>query len=671
MLAAEVPESDEKKQIAWYRCPDRLDNSVFRQFDHGSGWLVWGWRPSKQLHGFESSSERTWVRAEIELGEESAEVWVRTSTEPNDYEISIRLQNLYPLDLLIDDWGAPPSEVVIDWTQQLGRDSVADSDLPESDLGLDIPLSHLLSLPDGRLITIRFIEERLQRSSVFHDSAPPPILLSRRWSDESEVQPFIKNVNCFADIARRRNTSATSIKLGTTKTDPFKPTSDVEPASDSKIVAQNAIEIAPVSNGPLASTTPKPHRQIKGSKNRLLVIGCAAGLLIAASTVVLLPSLMQSTVSDDPTISTAVKKREASMNAFDASAANSAPNSAMPSEAIDATPNSQKTGTDDLSPENAMLTLSNVGDSLAQLSEQADTSLQSLMASFGSNTSSDNADATLLNSVQEMFAKRDSQKVIEETFQAPDVGLTAGQTQAAASPFAESLADNDTMSTTDESSHVAESVPAIASDTKSLPEVGSFHAEQPISNSFNKTSIRIPFRPQEKSSICRVQLDVPKNVLYKPENPYVLSGRQDVSWTVALEDDSVSLKVYLRSKPARAWYIATAVRVKLSTEVEFPLGPTDAINVCARLQNYLASLDKQRSMLEAMKSNSKVRSNATDALKVVDKEIKQTDKNLKTWREIQELATIFYHSNAIKLDFASSEDRLPPLATVKETGAKE
>ncbi len=157
----------------------------------------------------------------------------------------------------------------------------------------------------------------------------------------------------------------------------------------------------------------------------------------------------------------------------------------------------------------------------------------------------------------------------------------------------------------------------------------------------------------------RTALDTRSNPHIKPEEPIIVAGRQDISWNLALEDDTVSLKVYMRSKPARAWYIATAVRVKLATEAEFPLEPTDATFVCTRLHNYLLTLDKQRSSLQTVNPDSKNRSKIKDAVKAVDEVIKQTDKNLKTWREIQELSKFFYESAVIKIDFASSEGDLP------------
>jgi hypothetical protein len=669
MLAAGVPESNEKKDITWNRCPERRNLFVFRQLDSESGWLVWGWKPSEPLQHLGNLQDRAWAKAQVKVDEEPrfiTEVWLRKPIASPNYELALRLGVLQPLDALVNRWGPPPSEVLDDWVRQIsmGGDSKLSQQIDAS--ALKIPLCHLLAFPHGRLLELDFIEDRLQQGSRFAPAIAPSILLSPLPTQDSESTSISRNPMSLADLVASDKQLASSIGSELSKDIASLHPYSMKTANDTS--TNNRIPLEEIGSRftPNAkSKITKPHIRPRTFHAKRILIGCSLGGLIGVS---LLWMRFAGSKDDDRVIS---EMRDGSSTlSIHSTVAQPTSFGSKESDQSDATSDFKRSSSHDASSDSVSLELSHLGAEPDGLSAQADQSIQTLMTSLGANASDENADANLLTSVQEMFAKRDSQKVVEEALLAPSIDMPARADGAASTPFSEPLASNDEMTLANDANKEAE--PAETDPkSKSLPETGSFQASRPISKSMEKATFRMPFRPQEKKSICRVQLDVPKNLLYKPEDPYVLLGRQDVSWTVALEDDTVSLRVYLRSKPARAWYIATAVRVKLSPDVEFPIGPSDAINVCSRLQNYLASLDKQRSLLEAMKSKSKLRGNATDAIKVVDKEIKQTDGYLKTWREIQELVAVFYSSNRIRLDFASSEDTLPPMVAVGESETKE
>ena len=148
-------------------------------------------------------------------------------------------------------------------------------------------------------------------------------------------------------------------------------------------------------------------------------------------------------------------------------------------------------------------------------------------------------------------------------------------------------------------------------------------------------------------------------MLMTPEEPVELVGRHDMSWTVSFKDDSMSLAVYLRTKPAKSWTIATAVRLKMSPEIQIPIGPKDAAQVCFRLQNYLRWLEQNRQYGEAMRSNKKTSAMAKAGLAEIEKQVKATERSLKNWILVDDLVRAFYSSNALELELASSREKLP------------
>jgi hypothetical protein len=198
------------------------------------------------------------------------------------------------------------------------------------------------------------------------------------------------------------------------------------------------------------------------------------------------------------------------------------------------------------------------------------------------------------------------------------------------------------------------------------PAVGDTQDQELLAHSFSveqaytKTTVRVPFRPNDRHAVCRARLNIDDNLLLEPTDTVEMVGRQDVSWTVAINDDGAILSIYLRSIPAKSWYIATAVHLRMETDVERPIGPKDATQVCARLQNYLRWLDHHRLIGESMQANRNTRSTATSGLIEIEKQIKAAEKSLHQWLAIEKLVLAFYRQNAFDLQLASSSDKLLP-----------
>jgi hypothetical protein len=147
-------------------------------------------------------------------------------------------------------------------------------------------------------------------------------------------------------------------------------------------------------------------------------------------------------------------------------------------------------------------------------------------------------------------------------------------------------------------------------------------------------------------------------MLYRPEGSMLIAGKQDVSWLIALKDESASLTLYMRSKPGRNWSIATSVRAKFEAS-EYSIGPGDAQAIVQRLQFRFKWLAEQKQLVETAKANAKVKSDLIEALREIDKESTRTEKSLAAWQEIAVLSDRFYKGHEIRLTFATANDQLP------------
>jgi hypothetical protein len=652
MLADGVSGFDNFKKVTWSRCPDRLNKSVFRQLDFESGWLIWQWAPARPLVAFHILRPATWLRARLCMSSESAsptEFWCQSCIGSDRLNLAVRLQTLQPLDTLIDKWGKPPAEVVEDWRYQFTLSNKTHSVPPSVDAKLEFPLSHVLAYPDGQLLTLKAIESKLEHCTVFHastlsDVAPPNMLPS-----DSDNIPRVSNALCLEDILEQPSDSNLAPHTESTKENILV---QREPIAASSSLQLHAAElINPISTTSLSKHAKPTQKQKVAVKHRTIVL--LVTVLIACTTLLTLSF-------------TGSKEDESSIATTKNQYSNPAPFTPAFRDEFD---HQEKVGSFDVnsgvnrSPdENAPLDLSTMEGAPDQLTVQADHSLQALLTNLGADKAGNQSDAAILDSVQDLISKHNSAKLVEDTLSKQESAMSSEGSSPSVSPFNDSITSEEMILGKDDLIGTANSKQSIELETtsKSALESGTFQASWSPTKSLEKKSIRVSFVPRDKVSVCRIHLSIPEPIQLKPEEPLIVAGRQDVFWDLAIEDDTVSLKVYLRSKPARAWYIATAVRVKLASAAEFPLGPTDANIVCSRLHSYLLSLDKQRSTLQAMTTDSKFRTKVKDAMKAVDEEIKQTDKNLKTWREIQELSKYFYESAVFQIDFASSESNLPP-----------
>lgn len=312
-------------------------------------------------------------------------------------------------------------------------------------------------------------------------------------------------------------------------------------------------------------------------------------------------------------------------------------------------------------------TVQELGEASSDLEAEATASLESLLSSLGKDAKSDEPNGEIFASVQKLFEERDDKKIVEESL--PVAGSEFSSSSSTATPFAEPLEADAPEVMSDSGIIISGTSTAEPTDSESEngAEAKALNSQKwTFAKSLDKRLIKVPFRPSDKSAVCRVRLVAPPELQMLPEGPVLLGGKQDAKWRVAFEDEAVSLNVYLRSKPARSWYIATAVCASIDGDRQFPVTTNDAQLVCKRLQLHLKWLDQQRVMIDKAKQNSRLRSSAYDAIREVDKQIKQTEQSLSSWQEVSKLVSLFFSSCSFELDFAVESDALPILATPPE-----
>lgn len=293
------------------------------------------------------------------------------------------------------------------------------------------------------------------------------------------------------------------------------------------------------------------------------------------------------------------------------------------------------------------------------LDQQASSSLETLIGGIAGGKSPMKIEPISFESVAEALNTTNDEAIVQASL-AESTSENSFDLSQATKPFPETLdavpepsEDSMEKATTSEGNAVDKL------STENPSESGFVAQTFPIKQPQSKSTIRVPFKPIDKQAVCRVKLKMGDNVLLKPEDSVELVGRQDTAWTIALTDDSFNLKVYLRSIPAKSWYVATAVRLSVGLNTEFPIGKDDATRVCIRLQNHLNWLDQNRLIGESMRSNRKTRSMAIAGLEQIETQTKSTEKSLKNWLAIEKLVLAFYQDNAIELELASSSDKLP------------
>jgi hypothetical protein len=535
--------------------------------------------------------------------------------------LSLQLGSMQSVDLLVDRFGRPPDEVQRDWQLQ-------HENLPSTTSLSPCLLSHLLVLPDGRLYSLALVE-----ALIAHSIASGTEVLTL---DDS---PPIPDEKCLRDAPLSRGTANLPLDdlgrgdLATTDLSqkPFEPKASsaiLDLASHPSLGDQARL---------LSKTTLRDRRQ----HDRLssLARSKKAYYFYAATGLVLLVGLGTWMSRSSPQLA----QRDTS-----------------PSTGIAMKPEGEPSWEPEVAAPESLVPLEFSSDSQSLpeniLDSQASSSIESLIGQIAGGKSPASIDSISFESVTEALSKSNDEAIVQESL-AVAASEHSGDLSKATQPFAEPLDQATTPEIMGEAAVSANSATDKLSGSTSDP--GFVAQSVSIRQAQFKSTIRVPFKPNDRQAVCRVKLNMADDVLLKPAEAIVLVGRQDTGWTVALDDDSVNLNIYLRSVPARSWYIATAVRLKLGIDTEIPIGKNDATQVCLRLQNYLRWLDQSRQVGESMRSNKKTRSMAMAGLEQIEKQTKSTEKSLKHWLAIEKLVLAFYEENAIEVELAASEAMLP------------
>ena len=146
----------------WERCPDWDGRMVLRLSQGSSHWLVWQ-GPLElfaSIDKCELPPDYNWQWLSIEKPSgilSELNVGFLVDNKLRSVWLAVELVNLQSVDLLVDRFGLPPQEVYRDWQYQIetsGRSSRSSLDA----------LSHVLVLPDGRLVSISSIESLIKKS---------------------------------------------------------------------------------------------------------------------------------------------------------------------------------------------------------------------------------------------------------------------------------------------------------------------------------------------------------------------------------------------------------------------------------------------------------------------------------------------------------------------------
>jgi hypothetical protein len=592
---------DELASCEWERCPDWDGRPVIRRSHHQTRWILWQ-GPNGLLDDAscrQSISDQKWHRVLLDDVLQSplaVDFFLDSNSKHQSPQVWFRLELQSIQSVdLLIDRFGRPP-------QEVQRDWLTQQESSSSNHSVS-RLSHLLVLPDGQLLPLASVEQLVAPSLSNKADIPEP--------DHGPAVPDEKHLRNASMAGETANRSLHEL-----------------------------LKIALPTSVPTHPTLGVLHRKVRPSipprlnRNLSIYASTAIGLLVVLGIWMSRPSQR-------------VRKELAQVDT------NSSPMTAVKPEE-DTAFNSESLPPE--SPVTLELTSDLQSSQEITLGSQASSSLESLIGQIAGGKPPVSIDSISFESVTEALNQTSDESIIQES-------LTAAGSEnhfnlsKATQPFAVPLDDvaaQDSMEQAKASTDsTLEKIPENTTATGFVTESFSVRQAQ------FKSMIRVPFKPNDRQAVCRVKLKTVDPLLMKPEEAIELVGRQDTGWTVALNDDSVQLKIYLRSIPARSWNIATAVRLKWGTDSEIPIGKNDATQVCLRLQNYLRWLDQSRQVGESMRSNRKTRSMAMAGLEQIEKQTKSTEKSLKHWMAIEKLVLAFYQENSIELELASSMEMLP------------
>jgi len=633
MIPTGVTVPNELDSFAWEQCPDLNGQPVIRLFSDTTSWILWqsslessstDIRRSENL-GWRTVSLNAEARAESEPNVDVA--YLRTIAEGSAASwLAVQLGSINSLDKLVDHFGDPPLSVFRDWAIQVEQ-SVS------KHLDASVFLSHVLVTTDGRLLSLPSLAARVKESirgatesALTGFSLPTlehgvPKDIPTAGKKASVLLSALLDGTLKKPIVQSKQKPKQSISIPSTKLDALTPKQVV------------------------VSDKSKPQRSTK-----IVWISTAAAIVCAMTGgFAFWPSEEPKQVAQQP-IKASTKADTIHTADTPTESAQSFMPDAEPTTPLELTTNEQ------LAPNDA-------------LANQASDSVQKLLSGLGGSDSKFMTDSVSFESVEAILKKPAEGDSVEQQLSNPTPDDVAAM-PSATKPFDEPLEADmpESLMENQDSTASAEKASPEQPPADGPPEHGAVTQSITIQQAQSKKIIRVPFKPNDRQAVCRAKLTIPPDMLQNPVEPVELVGRQDTAWTVAVKDDSVSLLVYLRTKPAKAWYVATSVRAKLGPGIEFPIGPQDATQVCLRLQNFSRWLEQNRQLCESMKSNKKTRATAIAGLEEIEKRMKSTDQLLKSWIAIEELARAFYSQSSIELELASSHEYLP--GTTKEIPAQ-
>ncbi|MDZ4848070.1 MAG: hypothetical protein SGI77_02150 [Pirellulaceae bacterium] len=450
----------------WEQCPDLDARQVFRLVGSDALWIVWQSNRYQAISAMsdDRSSIPSWHRisAETIAGELGGLPIAYLASSANLSKatwLAVQLVSISTLDQLIERFGQPPVEVQQDWTRQsraLSGKMVFGSN----------QLSHVIAMTDGRLISLLAIEAfltRLDSSSVacIPMEFPLPALEERLQGLATRTDGYFQKT--IDELLRVSSPS-------TAKAD----------AKPSKNIKQSLLDPNEVKKSSKVATTSKP----RSRKIRWGAVAAFGVLLVGVWTMLSLS-----------------RPKPVAQNNGTESTEPSTPIAELPSESLEAEFDSDVKL--QLSPREP----DPIGESL---SEKANDSLSKILSGFGGSSNSDAIESISFESVEAILKNTDEAKIIEQSLGQSADGKSI-EMQATTAPFGEPLDAPMAPEAADSSASTNATGTEPSNDIKS--DVGFLTQSLSIKQALYKTTLKLPFKPNDRKAVCRVQLKLAADLL--------------------------------------------------------------------------------------------------------------------------------------------------------------
>jgi hypothetical protein len=526
---------------------------------------------------------------------------------------------------VIDEWGTPPTEILIDWHRQWAKiiEQHGEQDLAQFDL------QHFSVTKDGGLIGLGPIFSRYFKPQ-------PADFKKTGFASTGPARPFhawLTNLTKDVEFAQ-----PSDLRNSKPKNDPS-PAERTAVANDTETKSRSpkfSLETKPTTQSSSAGTTNASQPSTKSRKVNPLVIWGLAAFAMTIIPVIVFKQFRDK--SNKPTPSAVTAK-----------------NSDTNSPELSSTENSHSS-----SPE-----FGNENEPEPELDiSGTEASVSPIMAVDSVPTP---ATSLMANRLDSFFAAIESDQAIDLTkpqteslVSAEDI-VRGSLGDGSASGEASDLTDSEATTESESPGTDSDKVGALQSPANIETDLVG-RDSLTLAKSFTKHIVRMAARPLARESIARIELITDEAKSISPAAVLEITGKNTNSWTIQSPDLPGEMIINVQSMPAKNWELRFGVVCKSQN---FPSGvladPKTSTLLLQRLLTYQSWLNGQLTQARSARDSTQdttLRRVMLEGIKQIEAEQTNTERIVDEWQKFDNYLARFFANHEIRIIAASSRTAL-------------